>query len=548
MRNRRLIGFEFGQGDWLRQRRLGKRPLERRRCGASGEQHRDHAGHHAGLHHVNRLLTLAIAIGSALALGSFMPARAQIVEPLSSPYASPIPPPPSRPVPKGAAVAISLTEAVALGLRDNRTIKSAYLSRIAQKFDLFVAGTRFRPRISVAADVFRAWSGGVSSTQSNVTPQVGVLLPTGANAGFSWARNDRFQDGQHFASEVSTFSVSQPLLRGAGPDINLAPIRRARLQERINQLGLKNTVSNAVSSIVFAYRGLVQAQEQVRLAELALKRTRDLLETNRALIAAGRMAAADIVQTESGVANQEVAVLQAGQTRTSAQLALLQLLALDLSTNIVAGDSIDTGRVAIDLDKALELGRSARMDLLSSELAVEQGRISLREAKNNRLWDLSATGSVSRFRGSDALRSPLDGDTDKRVGLTLNIPIGGDYAPRQGEINATVALRQAEIAYQDTSQAAESQIRDAVQSVEASWLQLEAARRARNLAARALDIQREKLNFGRASNFEVLSFEADLRAADAQELSAKINYLNQLTSLDQQIGSTLDTWKIDLND
>lgn len=87
-----------------------------------------------------------------------------------------------------------------------------------------------------------------------------------------------------------------------------------------------------------------------------------------------------------------------------------------------------------------------------------------------------------------------------------------------------------------------------MQSVEASWLQLEAARRARSLAARALDIQREKLKFGRASNFEVLSFEADLRAADAQELSARINYLNQLTSLDQQIGSTLDTWKIDLND
>nr|WP_244624743.1 TolC family protein [Sphingomonas sp. So64.6b] len=426
-------------------------------------------------------------------------------------------------------------------------MKSAYLSRIAQKFDLFVVSTRFRPRINIAADVFRARSGGISSTQSSLTPQVGMLLPTGASAGFSWARNDRFQDGRRFSGEVSAFSVSQPLLRGAGPDVNLAPIRRARLQERINRLGLKNTVSNVVSSIVFAYRDLIQAQEQIRLAELALQRTKDLLETNRALIAAGRMAAADIVQTESGVANQEVALLQAGQTKTSAQLSLLQLLALDPRTNIVAGDGIDTDHVTIDLDKALDLGRSARMDVLSSELAVEQSQISLREAKNNRLWDLSATGSVSRFRGSDALQAPLDGNTDNRVGLTLNIPIG-DYAPRQGEINATVALRQAELNYQDTSQSAESQIRDAVQSVEASWLQLEAARRARSLAARALDLQREKLKFGRASNFEVLSFEADLRAADAQELSSKINYLNQLTSLDQQIGSTLDTWKIDLND
>ena len=44
------------------------------------------------------------------------------------------------------------------------------------------------------------------------------------------------------------------------------------------------------------------------------------------------------------------------------------------------------------------------------------------------------------------------------------------------------------------------------------------------------------------------SFETSLRGAANQELTASIAYLNALTTLDQQLGTTIDTWKISLND
>lgn len=460
---------------------------------------------------------------------------------------APVRSPASNPVPNGAPVAISLVEAVALGIRDNRTIRSAYLERVAQKFDLFVAESLFVPRINIAADIFTQRIGGGTATDSTLAPRLTWQAPTGAMVGVSWDRRDRLDGGGDESSEVTTIMLSQPLLRGAGFDVNLAPVRIARLQEQVNQLGLKATVSDAVSATIFAYRALLQAQEQVRLAELSLERTRDLLETNRALIGAGRMAAADIVQTESGLANQEVTLLQAEQRRASAQIALLQLLAVDPRTNVVAADAIEAGHVPIDLSRVIELGLAARMDVLAQRKVLEQMRHALLLARNGRLWDLSVTGTVSRLEGTDPVLGRIGPRTDKSVGLQLDIPIG-DFARRQREIRAATDLKTAELRYQDLVQATEGQIRDAVQSVEASWLQLEAARRARELAARALDIQREKLNAGRASNFEVLQFQADLRAADTQELSARIAYLNALTALDQQVGSTLDTWRIALND
>lgn len=108
------------------------------------------------------------------------------------------------------------------------------------------------------------------------------------------------------------------------------------------------------------------------------------------------------------------------------------------------------------------------------------------------------------------------------------------------------ALHTAELAYEGQLDRIEGQVREAVADVQSRWRQLEAANRAKALALRSVEIQQERLRAGRASNFEVLSLQTSLRSADSQALSARIAYLNALTSLDQQLGRTLETWQISL--
>lgn len=456
-------------------------------------------------------------------------------------------PPAPTPSPSGQRVSLSLAEAIALGLRDNRTIRSAYLERIAQKFDLTVTERRFVPRLDLAAQASIERRDGASIDHLSLTPTASWLSPTGGSLRFSWARvTDRPDGGQSVGAEVSALTLDQPLLRGAGLAVNLAPIRGARLQEQINQLALKATVSDAVTSIVLAYRTLIQSQAQVSLAEASLARTNDLLATNRALIQAGRMAAADIVQAESGLANQQVALLQAQQQQASAQVALLRLLAVDQHTNIVAGDAIAVEHVDIDLDRVIALALNNRMDVLAQRKAVDQSRLALMLAKNDRLWDVSVFASLENRREIGPSSSADLGDS-RMAGVQVAIPLG-DFSARQAVIRSDTALRTSELRLEDLQQGVEAQVRDTVQAVESTWRQLEAARRARALSAQALEIAREKLKAGRASNFEVLSMQADLRAADIQDLTASVAYLNALTLLDQQLGSTLDTWRIALND
>jgi outer membrane protein TolC len=97
-------------------------------------------------------------------------------------------------------------------------------------------------------------------------------------------------------------------------------------------------------------------------------------------------------------------------------------------------------------------------------------------------------------------------------------------------------------------QLTERDVGDAVRDVGTRWRQYEIAQRARELSRRKLEIERDKLKVGRSSNFQVLSFETDLRNAENAQLNALIAYLNAQTLLDEKLGMTLESWDIALND
>ncbi|MEO8927538.1 MAG: TolC family protein [Caulobacteraceae bacterium] len=476
--------------------------------------------------------------------------------PTHPPAASPPAPPAFA---TGPRLPLSLADAVFVGLRDNRTVKSAYIARVAEKYDLFVAKTRFRPTAVLAASAQATRGGGADGSTISLSPTVSWLTPTGAQFQFSWTRFDIRSGGVDQSSDIATLSVNQPLLRGAGIAVNAAPIKIAELQEKINRQALKATVIDTVTNIIVAYRALLEAQQQLTIAGDSLDRSQAQLATNQALIEAGRMAAAELVQTQADIANQRVALLEAEQARNSAQLALLRLLAMDLHTNVTAADSLKVDHVAVDLDRAIAIALDTRPDYLSQRRALEQARQGLIVAKNDRLWNLSIIGDIqhqTQQGGTLVTTDPLTGQpilgvglsgTSGSVGLELSIPLG-DHTLAQGEIQATTTVRTQEVQLADLGQQIEAEVRDAVQGVELTWRRVEAARQARDLAAQTLDLEREKLRVGRTSNFEVLTFETNLRAADTQALSAAIAYLNAVTQLDQQLGTTLDTWKISLND
>lgn len=447
-------------------------------------------------------------------------------------------------------VDLGLTDAVFLGLRDNRAIRSAFLQRISQRFDLRVAEDQFTPKLLLSGRALMGRNQDDHYRTGELSPSTTMVGELGTQFSLSWTgRVNQSGRSGGYQSNGLTFSVIQPLLRDAGPEVTTAPVRLARLGEQINRLNLKSTVSQTITQIAVAYRELLRAQEQVRIARDALVRSQQLMEVNKALIKAGRMAEFEIVQTEADAATQELGVEEAANNLDASRRGLLRLLAFDLNTQVRASDALGAKRVDLNVTQALRVAMENQPEYLMQLISSKQAAINLVVAKNQRLWDVSLVGGASQLRDrvlGDQSRN-LDRQWDKYAGIQVNIPIG-DLRPRQNEIRAEIDIKDRAIRLAEMAQLLERDVGDAVRDVGTRWRQYEIAQRAHELSLRKLEIERDKLKVGRSSNFQVVSFETDLRNAENAQLNALIAYLNAQTLLDEKLGMTLETWDIVLND
>lgn len=292
---------------------------------------------------------------------------------------------------------LNLSDAIALALRDNRSIRSAYLQRIADKFELRVATDRYAPQLSFKAQYQANRNQDDRYRQAELTPSASVLTAYGTRVSLDWAYGQtrgnaagpRYRDG-------ANLMLIQPLLRGAGRDIAMAPLHQAELAEQANRLALKDQVSHTITRIIGLYRELLRAQEQPNITDDARQRASQLIAVNRELIDAGRMAAFEIVQAEAELANQELALEGSRNHLHAGRLALLQALALNLDTPLRVSEEAEAEPIGLDPRRALAQAEALQPIYLLQLLADQQADLDLRLAKDQQRWDLSLIGATSQ--------------------------------------------------------------------------------------------------------------------------------------------------------
>lgn len=446
----------------------------------------------------------------------------------------------------GRAVDLTLADAIYLGLQDNRAIRTAYLDRVSQRFDLAVSEDRFTPKLILSSRFLAQRSDQQRWRTSEVAPVATMTSPLGTRVGLAWTgslnKSGRAPDDRNTNLNLN---IVQPLLRDAGWEVGMAPVRLGRLIEESNRLNLKSQLSRVVTQIIYAYRELMRAQEQVTISRDGLDRSRKLLEINRGLVASGRMAEFDVVQTEADVLGQEVNVEEALNQRDQRRMDLVRLLALDLTTPLHATGSLEPSAVKIDLAEARRIAVTNQPDYLIQQIASKQAEINLALARNQRRWDVSLVSGAARQNQRQG--AAADRQWNGYVGIQLEIPLG-DMTRQQAEVHAHTAVQTQVLQLEESRQQLEQNVTNAVRDIETRWRQYTLSQRARDLSLKKIEIEREKLTLGRSSNFQVISFEADLRNAENARLNALLAYLNAQVELDLQLGLTLESWKISLND
>ena len=424
---------------------------------------------------------------------------------------------------------LTLQKAIDLALEQNRPLLNRRLDREVQKFSLEVVEDRWTPRATIRPFA----SKDRQDRQTGISSQVSMRAPTGAELALRW---DERLSGKLQDTRSQVLSLSQPLLKGAWPHIETAPIRQARLGEKLNILSFRQTVENLVVAVIGAYRTLIGAVRQVEIADTSLQRARAQLQATEALIRAGRVAQREAVRAEVTVAARELALTRAQNNLDSANFRLLDILELDSTVRI---HPLEVLKIEPDRTKfaaAFATALRKRADYLQTGVLVDIARINLSVARNNLLPELSLGLQLSD-------NDP--GRKDAQVRLDLAIPFNDRFRDVE-RLRARNALRQAERTRVELRESINVAVRQAVNDADVGLRLTELARETRELAQQNLGIERDKFGNGLSSSFDVAASEDELLRAEQDEVNAIIGYLDVLTRLDYISGETLDSWGIQL--
>ena len=440
-------------------------------------------------------------------------------------------------------VNLTLVDAVNLALENNRTIKNSYLQRIIDRQELAVAEDVFAPNFT--PELFFGFNQRLErdTQELSFSGNLEVKTPIGGTLEIT---SESLDEGIGINNLDFRVTFDQPLLRGFGTEINRVPIEVARLEEGVNVFALKSTLIDTITDTIETYLSLLQAQEQVKIQQLALKNAKRQLEIIQVLIDAGRRAPIELVQSKTDVANREVRVLEAQNRLAQARLDIIDILDIEQNLQFVATDIEDAVEsITLDQDKLTQLAFANNPEYLQSLKQLQIAKLNLLLAENEKRWDLDLQVSY----GLTTRNNRNDDQTDVRAGIRMSREFG-NLSLEQSVERSQVNLEQANNSLNEARESLKIELNNRIRDVKFNSQQIELAKNARELSEQQLENEQEKLRLGvrGVRLIDVLRFENDLVQAKNRELNAMIDYLNALTRLEQTLGITLDRWNIKINE
>ena len=178
-----------------------------------------------------------------------------------------------------------------------------------------------------------------------------------------------------------------------------------------------------------------------------------------------------------------------------------------------------------------------RLDLANADLDVTA-------AKNGLLPRLDLVGSYGRANAGGSRGDAFDifGGSDSKayaVGLEFDMPVMR-RAEKARYRRSKLGQTQGERVISDTEQGVEAETRQAVVEVQRQWARIAPTLEAVRAREKELETAQARFTSGRSTALEVLIVQRDLIQAQLEEVSARVGYLQALTSLFAAEGTLLE--------
>lgn len=456
---------------------------------------------------------------------------------------------------KKAVHQMSLREAILLALRYNPNIQNAELDRIVQRYQLRLAHNEFEVQYALGASgvLQKSRFNGIGTDTTRTlmgSPEFDVRTKLGTKASLNLDNN--IGNNNNF-NPVLNFSLTQPLLRGFGKSVNEAGLLNALDNEWLNKLSLRQSVSDQVTQVIMAYRALILSGNNLQNQRLQLKEAKKSFEINEKKIAAGQLEPTGNIQQSYQIESISLMVEQVENDFQTATQDLLQTIGLDPDTHLSVPSDVTVEEIIVpNLEKSIEQALNHNTLFLAQKMALRADERAYKIAKNQQLWQLDVganvqSGTVNDVTGlNGGVRGIYNGNNlTESARLTLTVPLH-DISRRSQLINAKIRLEKDRLNLIASKRALITNITNTIVNIRSLAKRYQLAQKQVKLAEQSYALEKKKQQAGIATALDVNNTQNQLIQAQSGLIGAKIAYLNQISTLQRTIGTTLDHWNIKL--
>lgn len=405
-----------------------------------------------------------------------------------------------------------------------------------------------------------------------------------------------------------TLSLQQNFLFGFGRALNSRNITIAKANIGINDLTFQTQVISVVVNVLNLYYGLVADYEDLKAKQEALTVAQRFFEDNKKQVQIGTMAPLDVTTAEAQVASSEQDLVISQTSLEQQQVSLKNVLSRNgLADPLLANvDVIPLDRIEVPekdtlppIKELISTALKSRPDLASDKLNLINAETSALGTENGVLPTLvglatlktqglsgspqivRASGSTAAGGGSQSIppgflpcppaigppgslcEAPdayFVGGVGKALGQTFRRDFpsqnaGAFFNPKLGNRQAQadnaidqLSLRQTELQNRRTVNQVAVDVSNQVVGLQQARVRYQSAVKNRVLQEQLLQAEQKKFALGASTTFTVVTQQRDLATSQSAEVAALVAYSNARISLEQTLGTTLETNHISMGE
>jgi len=354
------------------------------------------------------------------------------------------------------------------------------------------------------------------------------------------------------------FSISQPLLRGAGVDNNVASIRVARYEQHATEVTVRLQAIRVLATIDRAYWSVYQAWAELDVRRQQYEYAKNHLAMVRKRVAEGLTAAVEVNRADVGLAErlEAVIVAETNLRLKERQLKLLMndpVLKMETPTIVIPTTWPNLVKFEFDRDQLVTKAFAGRLELLELELKLAADITKVDYLRNQTLpsfmldYSYASLGrNANSFDG--AIGQAFSGDfSDWSVGLRMEYPVGNEL--RLARLERAVNERLQRLTTRQLRElTVRREIYDALDQLQQNWQRILAARQNVLVAGINYDAELKQFSEGLRTMTEVFETLTSLGNAQIREVRAVADYQVSLIDLAFATGTLLGYSQVELGD